>query len=118
MMGKREGAREPNRTLAGVAVPGVKAAGCIKALSAPRRRCILRALHEAGEAQSSAELAKAFGVPVGNISYHVDVLKEYGAVALTDTQQKRGSTEHFHASTVMSNELVVKLLEATRAEDE
>lgn len=110
--------REPHRTLAGVRVPHVKAGDCIKAISAPRRRRILRTLHDVGEARSPNELAEAFENSVGHVSYHVKVLKECGALALTDTQQKRGAVEHFYASTVMDNELVVKLLEATRADDE
>jgi DNA-binding transcriptional ArsR family regulator len=110
--------REPNRTLAHTGVPSARAADCIKALNAPQRRRILRILEEAGEARSPNEIAEVFGVPVGYVSYHVKVLKECSALALTDTQQKRGAVEHFYASTVMENELVVKLLEATRADDE
>jgi DNA-binding transcriptional ArsR family regulator len=93
-------------------------ADCIKAISAPQRRRILRALHDAGEARSPNELSKAFGISVGHVSYHVKVLKECGALALTDTQPRRGAVEHYYASTLMKNELVVKLLEATRADDE
>lgn len=118
MMGKSQRGRKPNRTLARAGAPHAKAEDCIKAISAPQRRRILRALHEAGEARSPNELSKAFGIAVGHISYHVKVLKECGALALTDTQPRRGAIEHFYASTVIDNELVVKLLKATRADDE
>lgn len=118
MTGKSNRAQEPNRTLAKAGIPHAKAEDCIKAISAPRRRRILRTLHDVGEARSPNELAEAFENSVGHVSYHVKVLKECGALALTDTQQKRGAVEHFYASTVMDNELVVKLLEATRADDE
>jgi DNA-binding transcriptional ArsR family regulator len=118
MAGKNKGSREPNRALAQVGIPHPNAEGCIKAISAPQRRRILRALHDAGEARSPNELSKAFEISVGHVSYHVKVLKECGALALTDTQPRRGAVEHFYASTVMNNELVVKLLEATRADDE
>jgi DNA-binding transcriptional ArsR family regulator len=118
MTGKNREGREPNRTLAQVEIPHAKAEDYIKAISAPQRRRILRTLHEAGEARSPNELAKAFELSVGNVSYHVKVLNECGALSLTDTQQKRGAVEHFYASTVMNNELIVKLLEATRADDE
>jgi DNA-binding transcriptional ArsR family regulator len=118
MAGRNSGVQRPNRTLAQVGAPRAQAVDCIKALSAPQRRRILRILQEAGEARSPNEIAEAFGVAVGNVSYHVKVLKECSALALTDTQQKRGAVEHFYASTVMDNELVVKLLEATRADDE
>jgi DNA-binding transcriptional ArsR family regulator len=54
---------------------------------------------------------------LGHVTYHVKVLTECGVVALTDTRQKRGAVEHFYASTVIGDELVLKLLEDTRAED-
>jgi DNA-binding transcriptional ArsR family regulator len=113
-----KGNHEPNRALAQVGIPHPNAKGCIKAIGAPQRRRILRALHDAGEARSPNELSKAFEISVGHVSYHVKVLKECGALALTDTQPRRGAVEHFYASTVMNHELVVKLLEATRADDE
>lgn len=87
-------------------------------MGAPQRRRILRILQDAGEARSPNEIAKVFGVPVGYVSYHVKVLKECGALALTDTQQKRGAVEHFYASTVMNNKLVVKALEITKVDDD
>jgi DNA-binding transcriptional ArsR family regulator len=118
MTGKSKGGRAPNRALARARIPQAKAADCLKATNSPQRRRILRILHAAGEARSPNEIAKAFGVPVGYVSYHVRVLKECGALALTDTQPKRGAIEHFYASTVMDNGLVVGLLEATRADDE
>lgn len=112
------GAKEPNRQLARSGIPQPRAADWVKVLNAAERRRILRALHDAGEARSPNELAKGFRIPVSHVSYHVRVLKECGALALTDTGQKRGAVEHFYASTVMDNELAIKLLEATRADDE
>jgi DNA-binding transcriptional ArsR family regulator len=118
MKRKGSGAREPNRTLSKTGIPHAKAEDCIKAVSAPQRRRILRRLHDVGEARSPNELAEAFEGSVVHVSYHVKVLKECGALVLTDTQPKRGAVEHFYASTVMDNELVAKLLEATEADDE
>jgi DNA-binding transcriptional ArsR family regulator len=118
MAGKRKGGEEPNRTLAQVGVPHAKAEDCIKAINASQRRRILRALHDAGEARSPNELSKAFEISIGHVSYHVKILKECGVLALTDTQPRRGAVEHFYASTVMDNELVGKLLDATRPDDE
>lgn len=109
---------EPNRKLARAGVPLPKAAEWIKALSAAQRRRILRTLHNLGEARSPNELAKAFEISVSHISYHVKVLRECNALALTDTRPARGAVEHFYASTVVDDELVLKLLEATRADDE
>jgi DNA-binding transcriptional ArsR family regulator len=118
MAGRNSGARKPNRTLAQAETPNARAADCIKALGAPQRRRKLRVLQEAGEARSPNEIAEAFGVPVGYVSYHVKVLRDCGALALTDTQHKRGAVEHFYASTVTNNGLVVQALEVTRADDE
>jgi DNA-binding transcriptional ArsR family regulator len=107
----------PNRTLAQTGIPRVKATDCIRAMGALQRRRILRALHKANEAQSPNELSKSVTTSLGHVSYHVKVLTECGVVALTDTQPKGGVIEHFYASTVIADELVAKLLEATRAED-
>jgi DNA-binding transcriptional ArsR family regulator len=111
--------REPKRTLtrAGSSAQ-VDPAKFIKALDSPQRRHILRILHDAGEARSPKELAVIYGVPVSHVSYHFRVLKKHGAVSLTDTRQRRGATEHFYASRVSGNQVVVGLLEATKASDE
>lgn len=118
MAGKNKRENQPNRLLTRAAIPQATATACIRAANSPQRRRILRILHDAGEARSPNELAAAFGITLGHVSYHVKVLRECGALALTDTQQKRGAVEHFYASTVANNELVVKLLEATREDDE
>ena len=117
-MGQRSERLNPDRTLTRTGLPRVKATDCIRAIDAPQRRRILRALHTAGEAQSPNELSKAIDTSLGHVTYHVKVLTECGVVALTDTQPRRGAVEHFYASTVANDELVVKLLEATREDDE
>ncbi len=86
-------------------------------LNHPLRRRILRALHGAGEAKSPGELGRAFQIPVSNVSYHVRVLHESNAVALTDRRRVGGSTEHFYVSTLAGNELVAHLLESVEGED-
>jgi predicted transcriptional regulator len=108
----------PNRALGRVDRLCATAGDCIKALAAPKCRRILRAVHRAGEARSPNELAEDFKVPVGQISYHVKVLKECGALGLTDTRPAHGAVEHCYASTVEDNELVVEFLKAAQAEDE
>lgn len=111
------GEPEPNRKLAnGIPRPGV--ADCIKAIGTPQRRHILRSLHQAEEARSPSELAEALEVSVSHVAYHVKVLKECRVLALTDTRPSRGAIEHFYASTVINDELVVKFLDAAKAEDE
>ena len=117
MTDERSDTPEPNRTLERVKIPRTNAANCIRAINAPQRRRILRALHRAGEARSPNDLSKAGGTSLGRVYYHVKVLTDCGAVALTDTQPRRGAVEHFYASTVIHDALVIKLLEDTRAED-
>jgi DNA-binding transcriptional ArsR family regulator len=115
--GKSDGT-EPNRSLDRAGVPGATAEDCITAINTPVRRRILRLLHEVNEARSPAEVSRAFRLPVSYVSYHVKVLKECGTVVLTDTRPKRGSIEHFYASTIGDYSLVVELLEETRSDDE
>jgi DNA-binding transcriptional ArsR family regulator len=115
--GKSNGA-EPNRSLDRAGVPGATTEDCITAINAPLRRRILRLLHEVNEARSPAEVSRAFRLPVSAVSYHVRVLKECGTIALTDIRPKRGSIEHFYASTVGDNRLIFELLEETRSDDE
>jgi DNA-binding transcriptional ArsR family regulator len=65
-----------------------------KALAHPLRARILEAL--AGEPRSPNELAVEFGEPLGNVSYHVLVLRDLGMVELVDTAPRRGAVEHFY----------------------
>jgi DNA-binding transcriptional ArsR family regulator len=109
---------QPDRRLAPEQkAPSPTPRDCIRAIGHPDRRRVLRILHEAGEARSPNEISDAIGTPLGHVSYHIKVLKDCGAVVLTDTQPRRGAIEHYYVSTTVRNELVTKLLEATRAED-
>jgi DNA-binding transcriptional ArsR family regulator len=70
-----------------------------KALSHRLRVQILQRLEEAGEA-SPKELAEALGEPVGNVSYHVRILRELGCVELVRTEPRRGALAHFYRASV------------------
>ena len=70
-----------------------------KALSHRLRVRILQRLDEAGEA-SPKELAQALGEPVGNVSYHVRILRELDCVELVRTEPRRGALAHFYRATV------------------
>lgn len=89
----------------------------LKALNHPLRRRILRTLHEAEEAMSPIQLSRTLLVPVSNVSYHVRVLRDKGALSLRRTRPVRGSSEHFYASTLARNPVAVHLLESTASED-
>ncbi len=69
------------------------------ALRHPLRREILRAM--AGEkAISPRQIASALGQPLSNVSYHVRVLAECGAVSLVSTKPVRGSMQHFYRAAI------------------
>lgn len=69
------------------------------ALRHPLRRTILRTLI-GDKPRSPRELADSLDEPLSNLSYHVRVLLDCGAVKLVRTRQVRGSTQHFYRSTV------------------
>jgi DNA-binding transcriptional ArsR family regulator len=73
-----------------------------------------------GASASPVEISEALDRPLSNVSYHVRVLIEKGAVILTSTRPVRGSVEHFYrpSETIINNKWVAKLLRDTRDEDD
>lgn len=69
------------------------------ALRHPLRRRILREM-ETREPISPRELSQLLDQPLSNVSYHVRVLADCGAVKLVKTKPARGSVQHFYAATV------------------
>jgi DNA-binding transcriptional ArsR family regulator len=69
-----------------------------KALSHPLRQRILQQLVERGPA-SPKQIADTLQEPLGNVSYHVKMLREFDCVELVDTRQRRGAIEHFYRAT-------------------
>lgn len=69
------------------------------ALRHPLRRRILRAMAD-GAATSPRELAATLQRPLSNVSYHVRVLAERGAITLVATKPSNGSVQHFYRSAV------------------
>lgn len=63
-------------------------------LSHPLRHRLLMILNE--RVASPKELAAEVGVPIQNVSYHVGVLAEMGAIELVATEPRRGVFEHFY----------------------
>jgi DNA-binding transcriptional ArsR family regulator len=70
-----------------------------KALSHRLRQRILEALTERGVA-SPSELAQALDERLGNVSYHVGILRELDYVELVRTEPRRGALEHFYRASV------------------
>ena len=69
-----------------------------KALSHPLRQRILQRLNENG-VKSPNELSRELGDPLGNVSYHVRILRELDCVELVRTEQRRGALEHYYRAT-------------------
>jgi DNA-binding transcriptional ArsR family regulator len=69
------------------------------ALRHPLRRAILRAM-AAQNPISPRQISDALDQPLSNISYHVRVLAECGAVELVETEPVRGSMQHFYSATI------------------
>jgi DNA-binding transcriptional ArsR family regulator len=70
-----------------------------KAFSHRLRLRLLQHLTEHGVASPSA-LADALGEPLGNVSYHVRILRELDCIELVRTEPRRGALEHFYRATV------------------
>jgi DNA-binding transcriptional ArsR family regulator len=66
----------------------------VKALGHPLRQRILQQLRD--DERSPNQIASALGEPLGNVSYHVKILADCGAVELVRTAPVRGATEHFY----------------------
>lgn len=69
----------------------------IKAIAHPLRFRILVKLNE-GPA-SPSNLAEQLDEPLGNVSYHVQILLQQGAIELIDTRPVRGAVEHIYRAT-------------------
>jgi DNA-binding transcriptional ArsR family regulator len=69
------------------------------ALRHPLRRQILRAMVE-NDPISPRQISDELKEPLSNVSYHVRVLADCGAVALVDTTPVRGSMQHFYSPTI------------------
>src|SRR5215213_3613261 len=72
-----------------------------KALAHPLRARILQRLGE--RVASPADLAVELGAPLGVVSYHVRVLRDYDCVELVRTEPRRGALQHFYKATARPN---------------
>jgi DNA-binding transcriptional ArsR family regulator len=66
-----------------------------RALAHPLRALILAAMEE-GPA-SPKEIAASLGEPLGKVSYHVQILRDLGLIALVRETRRRGAIEHHYA---------------------
>src|ERR1700755_1019048 len=68
-----------------------------KALAHPLRARLLQRLGERGA--SPGDLALELGAPLGVVSYHVRMLRDYDCVELVRTEPRRGALQHFYRAT-------------------
>jgi DNA-binding transcriptional ArsR family regulator len=72
----------------------------VKALAHPLRAQALAILNE--RVASPSDISKVLEKPVGNVSYHVKKLKDFGCVEMVKTAQRRGATEHYYRGVTRS----------------
>ena len=72
-----------------------------KALAHPLRAQILQRLGE--RVSSPGDLANELGAPLGVVSYHVRMLRDYNCVELVRTEPRRGALQHFYKATARPN---------------
>ncbi len=86
------------------------------ALRHPMRRQVLRHLQDHGP-YSPRQISDDLREPLSNVSYHVRVLDEYGAVELVDTEPVRGSMQHFYKVSI-DEDWALAVLDAERTQPE
>lgn len=69
----------------------------LKAIGHPLRQRILSALNQ--RVASPSDLARDLDERLGNVSYHVKILVQCGAIELVRTEPVRGAVEHFYRAT-------------------
>jgi predicted transcriptional regulator len=74
------------------------------AFTHPLRRTLLKLCVEADEPLSPKSLARLADHRLPNVSYHVRVLAECGAIEIVAERPVRGSTEHFYEVTPLVKE--------------
>jgi DNA-binding transcriptional ArsR family regulator len=72
-----------------------------KALAHPLRARILQRLGE--RVASPGDLAVELGAPLGVVSYHVRMVRDYECVELVRTEPRRGALQHFYRATARPN---------------
>jgi DNA-binding transcriptional ArsR family regulator len=58
---------------------------------------------------SPGALAEALDAPLGVVSYHVRMLRDYGLAELTRTEPQRGALQHFYRRTEFADVLFARV---------
>jgi len=72
----------------------------VKALSHPVRARALAILNS--RVASPKEIADELNMEIGNVSYHVNQLRDLGCITLVNKVQRRGVTEHYYRGVTRS----------------
>jgi DNA-binding transcriptional ArsR family regulator len=92
-------------------------ASLIRALDHATRRETLRSLHRRG-ASSAVQLSGSIDTDPTNISYHLKILANVGAVSRAGERLVRAVPEKFFVSEVSEHQQVVTILDDTEGDDE
>ncbi len=87
----------------------------VKALAHPLRQRILAILGR--RVASPREIAEELGAKLGDVGYHVRMLREYGTIELVRTEQRRGAIKHYYRATtraMLSDEQWAQLPDSAR----
>jgi DNA-binding transcriptional ArsR family regulator len=91
----------------------------IAALNHSLRRQILRKIDEDEATTSARQLARELGMPIGNVSYHLQVLAKLDVLRQVDARQVRGAKEYFYVSNLNNQDDWFRAaLEGSRVADE
>jgi DNA-binding transcriptional ArsR family regulator len=77
----------------------------VRALAHPLRQRILEILNR--RVASPREIAEELNEKLGDVGYHVRMLRDYGTIELVRTEQRRGAIKHYYRATtraVLSDE--------------
>jgi DNA-binding transcriptional ArsR family regulator len=91
----------PSTTTNGRPAGETSEARIAKALAHPLRARILQRLGE--RVASPGDLAVELNAPLGVVSYHVRMLRDYDCVELVRTEPRRGALQHFYKATARPN---------------
>jgi predicted transcriptional regulator len=93
-------------------------AALIRALDNATRREALRFLHRRGCACSASQLSRWIDTDATNISYHLKILSNLGAVSRAGERLVRSVPEKLFASEVSGHRQIVAILADTEQDDE
>lgn len=59
--------------------------------------------------RSPGDIAAVLGEPLGVVSYHVRMLRDYGMIELTRTEPRRGALQHYYQRTDLAETVLARV---------